>query len=133
MAAVGRGRPAMDQTYHFDGFVADPVRRLLFGPDGQPIALKPRVFDTLVYLIEHRGELLEKETLLRAVWPHVVVVENNLSQAISTLRRVLSETRGEHRFIVTEQGRGYRFVARVEVVAAPSGPAYGANALPIAA
>ena len=106
----------MDVTYRFSGFSADPVRRLLFGPDGEPIALKPRVFDTLLYLIEHRGELLQKQALLDAIWPHVVVEENNLNQAISTLRRVLGETRDEHRFIVTEPGRGYRFVAPVEAV-----------------
>ena len=106
----------MDFTYRFNGFSADPVRRLLFGPDGEPIALKPRVFDTLLYLIEHRGELLQKQALLDAIWPHVVVEENNLNQAISTLRRVLGETRDDHRFIVTEPGRGYRFVAPVEAV-----------------
>jgi DNA-binding winged helix-turn-helix (wHTH) protein/dienelactone hydrolase len=106
----------MDVTYRFNGFEVDPLRRVLFGPDGQPIPLKPRVFDTLIYLIEHRGELLEKQVLLDAIWPHVIVEENNLNQAISTLRRVFGETRGEHRFIVTEPGRGYRFVARVEVV-----------------
>jgi Tol biopolymer transport system component/DNA-binding winged helix-turn-helix (wHTH) protein len=110
----------VDVTYRFSGFSVDPVRRLLFGPDGRPIALKPRVFDTLLFLIEHRGELLGKQTLLDAIWPNVVVEENNLNQAISTLRRVFGETRDDHRFIVTEPGRGYRFVARVE--AAPVGP-----------
>jgi DNA-binding winged helix-turn-helix (wHTH) protein/formylglycine-generating enzyme required for sulfatase activity len=112
----------VDVTYRFNGFSADPVRRLLFGPDGQPIALKPRVFDTLLYLIEHRGDLLQKQALLDAIWPHVVVEENNLNQAISTLRRVLGETRDDHRFIVTEPGRGYRFVAPVETVPVESAP-----------
>jgi eukaryotic-like serine/threonine-protein kinase len=122
----------VDVTYRFDEFHVDPTRRLLFGQDGQPIPLKPRVFDTLLYLIEHRGELLEKHVLLDAIWPHVVVEENNLNQAISTLRRVFGETRSEHRFIVTEPGRGYRFVARVETV--PMEPAgTGATASPGAA
>jgi TolB-like protein/DNA-binding winged helix-turn-helix (wHTH) protein/Flp pilus assembly protein TadD len=107
----------LDTKYRFNGFTVDPVRRLLFGPDAQPIALKPRVFDTLLYLIEHRGELLEKQTLLDAVWPNVVVEENNLNQAVSMLRRVFGERRDEHRFIVTEPGRGYRFVAAVETTA----------------
>ena len=105
----------MDVKYRFNGFTVDPVRRLLYGADGQPIPLKQRVFDTLLFLIEHRGELLEKQTLLDAIWPHVVVEENNLNQAISTLRRVFGETRDDHRFIVTAPGRGYRFVAQVEV------------------
>ena len=103
-------------AYRFNGFRVDPVRRLLFGADGEPIPLKPKVFDTLLYLVERPGELVDKQALLEAVWPHVVVEENNLNKAISTLRHVFGETRDEHRFIVTEPGRGYRFVASVEAV-----------------
>ena len=103
-------------AYRFNGFRVDPVRRLLFGADGQPIPLKPKVFDTLLYLVERPGELVDKRALLEAVWPHVVVEENNLNKAISTLRQVFGETRDEHRFIVTEPGRGYRFVASVEAM-----------------
>ena len=110
-------------VYRFNGFRLDPVRRLLFGADGQPIPLKPKVFATLLYLVERPGELVDKEALLEAVWPHVVVEENNLNKAISTLRQVFGETRDEHRFIVTEPGRGYRFVASVEAVPAASGGA----------
>jgi TolB-like protein/DNA-binding winged helix-turn-helix (wHTH) protein len=101
-------------AYRFNGFRVDPVRRLLFGADGQPIPLKPKVFATLLYLVERPGDLVDKETLLEAVWPHVVVEDNNLNKAISTLRQVFGETRDSHRFIVTEPGRGYRFVATVE-------------------
>jgi TolB-like protein/DNA-binding winged helix-turn-helix (wHTH) protein/tetratricopeptide (TPR) repeat protein len=100
-------------VYEFSGFRADPVRRMLFGPDGEPIHLKPKVFNTLLYFVEHPHELLEKQTLLEAIWPHVVVEENNLSQAVSTLRRVLGEHPTDHRFIITEPGRGYRFAAAV--------------------
>jgi Tol biopolymer transport system component/DNA-binding winged helix-turn-helix (wHTH) protein len=103
-------------AYRFNGFRIDPVRRLLFGADGEPIPLKPKVFDTLLYLVERRGVLVGKQALLEAVWPHVVVEENNLNKAISTLRQVFGETRDEHRFIVTEPGRGYRFVASVDAV-----------------
>lgn len=101
------------EPYEFDGFRVDPVRRMLIGPDGQPVRLKPKVFDTLLYLVQHPHELLDKRTLLKAVWPNVVVEENNLNQAISTLRRVLGERPEDHRFILTEPGRGYRFVATV--------------------
>lgn len=103
-------------VYRFDRFRVDPARRLLFGADGQPIALRPKVFATLLYLVERPGELVAKEALLEAVWPHVVVEENNLNKAISTLRQVFGETRDSHRFIVTEPGQGYRFVARVEAL-----------------
>ena len=80
-------------AYRFNGFRLDPGRRLLFGADGQPIPLKPKVFATLLYLVERPGELVDKQALLEAVWPHVVVEENNLNKAISTLRQVFGETR----------------------------------------
>jgi TolB-like protein/DNA-binding winged helix-turn-helix (wHTH) protein len=100
----------------------------LFGVNGQPIALKPKVFATLLYLVERPGELVAKEALLEAVWPHVVVEENNLNKAISTLRQVFGETRDSHRFIVTEPGRGYRFVASVEAVPSVAAEPPPANA-----
>jgi DNA-binding winged helix-turn-helix (wHTH) protein len=103
-------------AYRFNGFCVDPVRRLLSRADGEPIPLKPKVFDVLLCLVERPGELVPKEELLKSVWPHVIVEENNLNKAISTLRQVFGETRDEHRFIVTEPGRGYRFVASVVVV-----------------
>jgi TolB-like protein/DNA-binding winged helix-turn-helix (wHTH) protein/Tfp pilus assembly protein PilF len=59
------------------------------------------------------GAVLEKDRLMGAVWPDTTVEDNNLSQNISILRRVLGERRGSHRYIVTVPGRGYRFVAEV--------------------
>lgn len=99
--------------YRFNGFRIDPVRRVLYGSDDQPIPLKPKVFDTLLYLVEHPHELLDRRQLLKAIWPTVVVDENNLNQAISALRRVLGEHPEDHRYILTEPGRGYRFVATI--------------------
>ena len=78
----------------------------------------PKVFDTLLYFVERPGQLIAKRELLAAIWPHVVVEENNLNQAISGLRRVLGETAGEHRFIVHSSWHGYRFVAEVHIVSA---------------
>jgi pimeloyl-ACP methyl ester carboxylesterase len=106
--------------YEFGEFRLDAARRLLRSRmGGEPIPLTPKVFDTLLYLVEHRGELIEKAALMKAIWPNVVVEENNLTQNISALRRALSDGVGENRFIVTEPGRGYRFVADVRVVRAP--------------
>jgi TolB-like protein/Tfp pilus assembly protein PilF len=66
---------------------------------------------------------VSKEELLRAVWPNVVVEENNLTQNISALRRAFGESLAERRFIVTIPGQGYRFVAPVTAVADPvTGP-----------
>jgi TolB-like protein/DNA-binding winged helix-turn-helix (wHTH) protein len=103
-------------TYAFEGFRLDAQHRVLSRANGQPIPLAPKVFDTLLYLVERPGQLIDKRELMEAIWPHVVVEENNLNQAVSSLRRVLGETPGAHRFIVTEPGRGYRFVAAVRTV-----------------
>jgi DNA-binding winged helix-turn-helix (wHTH) protein len=103
-------------TYAFEGFTLDAQRRVLSRAGGEPILLAPKALDTLLYFVEHRGELVDKRTLLDAIWPNVIVEENNLSQCISTLRRVLGERPTEHRFIVTEPGRGFRFVAPVSVL-----------------
>ena len=101
------------RVYEFGGFTLEAGRRLLRREGGEPIALTAKVFDTLLYLVEHRGETLDKDTLLRAIWPELVVEENNLTQNISTLRQVLGEARGENRFIATVPRKGYRFVADV--------------------
>ena len=71
------------------------------------------VFDTLLYLIEHRGETLDKDALLGAIWPGVVVEENSLTQSVSTLRQVLGEAPGANRYIATVPRKGYRFVGEV--------------------
>ena len=110
--------------YVFAGFHLDTQRRVL-SHNGAVIQLTPKTVDTLIHLVAHRGDVLEKRALLKAVWPHAVVEENNLNQAISALRRALGEQPGEHRFIVTEPGRGYRFVATVATLPQPLAPAAG--------
>jgi TolB-like protein/Tfp pilus assembly protein PilF len=105
--------PAQTYIYEFDDFRVDPRRRLLLGGEGRPLPLTPKAFDTLVYLVQHTDVVLGKEMLMRAIWADTAVEENNLNQCISVLRRALGEKRGEHRYIVTVPGRGYRFVAPV--------------------
>jgi len=100
--------------FEFNGFALEVHgRRLLRRETGEPIALTAKVFDTLLYLVEHRGEVQSKETLLRAIWPELVVEENNLTQNISTLRQALGETPSENKYIATVARRGYKFVAAV--------------------
>ena len=110
----------MDQTstpsYEFEGFRLDTVLQVLSSPTGDPIALPFRAFETLRYLVERSGELVEKTSLMNAVWPLAVVEENNLNQCIFTLRKVLGEAAGERRFILTVPGRGFKFVASVSVI-----------------
>lgn len=111
-------RPA---CYEFGGYRLDARRcRLESIDDSLPVRLPPRVFETLLYLVEHPGELIDKSALLDAVWPDASADENSLSQSISILRRTLGESPSEHRFVVTVPGRGYRFVAPVRKVEPPS-------------
>jgi TolB-like protein/DNA-binding winged helix-turn-helix (wHTH) protein/Tfp pilus assembly protein PilF len=101
--------------YEFGEFQLDPANHLLSRRDGTPVSLTSRVFDTLVFMVEHHGTVLDKERLMEAVWSDSIVEENNLAQSISKLRQVLGEKPGTHRFIVTVPGRGYRFAADVTV------------------
>jgi DNA-binding winged helix-turn-helix (wHTH) protein/TolB-like protein len=102
--------------YEFDIFRLDPGRRLLLGADDESIPLAPKVFDTLLYLVGNSGKVIGKDELMSAVWSDTFVEENNLNKNISALRRVLGENRGEHRFIATVPGKGYKFVADVRSV-----------------
>ena len=107
----------------FYGYRLDFVRRQLLDPAGAPVPLMPKAVETLVYLVLHAGQTVSKEELLRAAWPNAVVEENNLTQNISALRRAFGEKLGEHRFIVTIPGQGYRFVAPVSPVGRAAEPA----------
>ena len=110
-------------NFQFGGFYLDGRRRLLLSrSDGSTVALPTKSIDLLLYLVERAGEVVEKAALIRAVWPNVHVEENSLSQCISALRRALGEDPSDHQFIVTAPGRGYRFIADVQVVA-PERPA----------
>lgn len=110
-------------VYEFGDFRVDASKRLLRRRDGSALPLTPKVFDTLLYLVKHSGSVLHKEQLLDAVWPDSIVEENNLSQNISTLRRVFGEKPGSHRYIVTVPGLGYRFVADVKTLDRDGGEA----------
>lgn len=100
------------KVYEFNGFRLEEAQsRLLYKE--QPVPLKPKVLDLLLYLIQRRGQLVAKEELMREVWPDAIVEENNLTVSMSVLRKVLGEDRENPRFIETVPRRGYRFVAQV--------------------
>jgi TolB-like protein/Flp pilus assembly protein TadD len=101
------------RQYEFSGYRLDAVSRELFGPDGTTISVTSKALDVLAYLIRQRDRVVDKDDLLAAVWAGRVVEENNLTQAISALRKAFGVRPPEHRFIVTISGRGYRFVADV--------------------
>jgi DNA-binding winged helix-turn-helix (wHTH) protein len=81
--------------------------------DGEVVPLKSKDFDLLLALVSRGGQMLDKDDLIRQVWPDSIVEEGNLSVHIFALRRALGETPDDHRYIVTAPGRGYSFVASV--------------------
>lgn len=100
--------------YRFAGFALDTLARELKAADGGVVPLNARAFDALCLLLRHRDRVVGKDELLEQVWAGRVVEENTLTQAISGLRRALGSGAGDHRYILTVPGRGYRFVAEVE-------------------
>src|SRR5215510_12962124 len=107
-------------SYQFDAFELDPVRRVLSRAD-KAIALKPKIFETLLVLVRNSGRVMDKDELMQQVWPDTVVEEVNLAHNISVLRKALDQKTDENRFIITVPGKGYGFVGEVtQVVRKPS-------------
>jgi DNA-binding winged helix-turn-helix (wHTH) protein/tetratricopeptide (TPR) repeat protein len=115
------------QNYRFGGHTLEARERRLLG-NGVAIPLKPRAFDTLLYLVERAGHLVPKEELLAKLWPDSVVEESTLAKNVWLIRRALAEGDGEARFIETVPRIGYRFIAPVEPLAAVPSPAIPAPA-----
>lgn len=108
---------AKAQEYAFGTFRMLPERRLLLS-GATPVRLGSRAFDLLQVLVERRGELVAKDELVSRVWPDTFVDETNLRVHVAALRRALGEGgREQPRFLANEPGRGYRFVAAVDVLA----------------
>ena len=91
--------------YEFNPFRVETRRRRLLR-QGEIVPLTPKVFDTLLFLVEHRGSVVTKDEMLASLWPDATVEENNLGQVISKLRQALGEVPGENAFIATIPGRG---------------------------
>lgn len=105
-----------NRFYEFGQFRIDLQSRVLLR-NSEIVPLTPKAFDTLLALVERRGELVERQELIKTVWPDSHVVEGNLNSNIFTLRRALGEgKRGGERYIVTVPRRGYRFAADVREV-----------------
>src|SRR5689334_5461152 len=99
-------------TYDFGRFRLKTAERVLLR-EGEPVPLTPKVFDILITLVENRGQIVEKDDLMKRVWPTTFVEEGNLTQNVSLLRKALGESAGGGQFIETVPRRGYRFVAPV--------------------
>src|SRR5262245_46948720 len=97
--------------YEFGPFRLETNERILLR-DGQHVPLTPKAFETLLALVESGGHILDKEELLKKVWPDTFVEEVSLAKKVSILRKVLGEGVGQQ-YIETIPRRGYRFVAEV--------------------
>jgi DNA-binding winged helix-turn-helix (wHTH) protein/tetratricopeptide (TPR) repeat protein len=100
-------------SYEFGPYRLLPSERLLLR-DGKVVPLTPKVFDTLLVFIRHRGQLLSKDELMKLIWRDTIVEEGNLTQNIFILRRILGESPHDHQYLVTIPQQGYRFVAKVK-------------------
>jgi serine/threonine-protein kinase len=107
--------------YEFGPFRVDLQRYLLLR-DEKLISLSPKVFETLVFLIQNRAGVVKKDDIMSTIWPDTFVEESNLAQNIFLLRRALGEERSEHKYIITIPGVGYRFVAPVNESLSSSTP-----------
>jgi TolB-like protein/DNA-binding winged helix-turn-helix (wHTH) protein/Flp pilus assembly protein TadD len=101
-------------VYEFDDFRLDPKQRVLRLRD-EPVPLTPKAFEMLLVLVQSEGVLMTKEELIKAVWADSFVEESNLTQIVFVLRKALGET-ADRRYILTVQGKGYRFAADVKLV-----------------
>ena len=110
-----------------------PTRELLrIGSDGlsTPIPLGSRAAEILYLLLQRHGEVVSKNEIVDAVWPHMAVEENNLTVQISALRRALDDGRNGGSCIQTVPGRGYRFTPRVAAEDGPPGRSVAGAPIP---
>ena len=116
------------RTYRFGEYEVDPAaRRLLL--QGQPVALRNRPFEVLLYLLTHRGRLVEQSELLAAIWGASDVYHDALRKAVGSIRAALGDDSQQPRFIETRWGRGYRFIGEVvETQASPAAPSVAQSA-----
>src|SRR5258708_4908270 len=103
------------RLYEFGPFRINIMERLL-QRDRETVPLTPKVFDTLMVMVQNGGHVLEKNELMQTLWPDSFVEESSLTQNVSLLRRALGETNDGRQYIETLPKRGYRFVVDVREV-----------------
>src|SRR3989442_9585801 len=104
--------------WHFGPFRLDLANACLWHA-AQPVTLRPKAFQILVYLVTRAGQLVTKESLLDAIWPETAVGDGVLKTSMHELRKALGETAKAPQWIATVHRRGYRFVAPVTRVESP--------------
>jgi DNA-binding winged helix-turn-helix (wHTH) protein len=107
-----------NHLYEFENFVLDAHSRILL-KDGVTVRLTPKAFETLLVLIQHGVQVVDKDQLMKEVWPDTFVEEGSLSRNIYELRKALGDDSSEPKYIETIPKRGYRFLAPLKVSALP--------------
>jgi len=103
------------QLLEFGPFRLDSEQRLLFR-DQQAIPLPSKTFDLLLVLVQHSGQVVLKDDLMKTLWPDTFVEESNLGQHVFQLRKALGDQSQNSAYIVTVPGRGYRFAQGVNIL-----------------
>lgn len=103
------------KVYEFEDFRLDAAHRLLYR-NGTQISLTPKAVETLIALVERRGDVVSKDELMGEIWADTIVEESNLAQYLHVLRKTLGNTSDGKPYIETLKRRGYRFNGTVHVV-----------------
>jgi Tol biopolymer transport system component/DNA-binding winged helix-turn-helix (wHTH) protein len=112
---MGHSEEQNNQCYEFGPFRLAIAEHRLYR-NGEVVMLPPKEFDLLLLLAQNQGQVMSRESLIKALWPNTVVEEANLNVHISALRKTLAEGAGERHFIETLPRLGYRFIAPVTEV-----------------
>ncbi|GAA0719034.1 hypothetical protein GCM10009105_27250 [Dokdonella soli] len=116
--------------YQFERFRLSRETRELWR-EGERVVVSSRVFDCLLWLIEHRDRAVGRDELIGAIWGKADVADNLLAQLVVRVRRVISDTGDQQRMIRTVAGFGYRWVGAIELVATGAHESVGAEAAPV--
>jgi eukaryotic-like serine/threonine-protein kinase len=103
-----------DEIYTFGPFRLEAATRTL-ARAGESVPLTGKAFDTLLVLVRQRDRVVEKDELVKLVWPDTFVSDDSLTHSVSVLRRALGDDSGQPLYIATIPRRGYRFTAPVHV------------------
>jgi DNA-binding winged helix-turn-helix (wHTH) protein len=107
------------RTFAINGVIVDVAGEFLCDREGREIALRPRAFHLLKYLLENSGRLVTKDELMQAAWPGVFVSDDSLVQCVRDIRRALHDER--HTVLKAVPKRGYRLViAAADLPSAPT-------------
>src|SRR5215475_2364505 len=104
-----------NQCYEFGPFRLATAEHRLYR-NSKMVMLPPKEFNLLLLLVQNPGQVMNRESLIKSLWPNTVVEEANLNVHISALRKALAENQGEQHYIETLPRLGYRFIAPVTEV-----------------